>query len=407
MRRVVITGMGIISPIGNSIKAVMDAFNRGRSGITRVEDWEKIDGLGTRVAGVVQGINPKSIPRKHRRTMGLMAVMASLASLDAVKDAGLEDLELASERTGVSLGSTTGSPNIIEDMFVKYADSRSIKHLEGTTFLKIMSHTVAANVASLLKTRGRLISTCAACASSTEAVGIGFELIRAGHQDIMICGGAEELHPSTAGVFDVVYAASKAYNDRPSKTPRPFDKGRDGLVVGEGAGVVVLEDFERAVSRNAEIYGEIAGYGSCCDGSHMTTPGVRGMLQCMEQALAVAGIEAQAIDYINAHATGTTIGDAAEAEALREFTKGRIPVSATKGYTGHTLAASGAMEVIFSLLMMKYKMILPTLNLDIIDPLCEGIFHVMERIDKELKYVMTNNFAFGGVNASLILKSVN
>lgn len=406
MKRVVITGMGIISPIGNSVQAARDSLMQGRSGVSTMETWEGIGGLATRVGGRVQQLEPKQIPRKQRRSMGNMSIMASLAALDAVEDAGLTSHEISWEKTGVSLGSTTGSPQVIEDMFVKYASSRSIKYLEGTTFLKVMSHTVAANVASLLQTRGRLMAPCSACASSTQAIGSGFEAIRGGMQEIMICGGAEELHPSTAGVFDVVYATSTAFNDQPWKTPRPFDKQRDGLVVSEGAGIVILEEFERAVARNAKIYGEITGYASCCDCSHMTTPGTRGMLQCMEQAMDMAGLDAGKLDYINAHATGTEIGDAAEAEVLRQLTNGTVPVSATKGYTGHTLAASGVMEVIFSLLMMQQKMIIPTLNLDQVDPACEGIDHVTEIREADLRYIMTNNFAFGGVNASLILKGI-
>ncbi|MBI9089293.1 MAG: beta-ketoacyl-[acyl-carrier-protein] synthase family protein [Desulfobacterium sp.] len=406
MKRVVITGMGILSPIGNSVEAVWDALSKGRSGISFMDEWEGVKGLKTRVGGRVQGFDPRLIARKQRRTMGRMGIMAALAALDAVRDSGLDPLELASEKAGVSMGSTTGSPQAIEKMFADYSASGGINYLEGTTFMKVMSHSAAANVGALLKTRGRLMAPCSACASSTQAIGTGFETIRAGIQEIMVCGGTEELHPSTAGVFDVVHAASKAYNTTPDKTPRPFDRHRDGLAVSEGAGVVILEEMDRAMARNAPIYGEITGYGTSSDGSHMTSPSPGGMGHCMNQALAVAGITPEDLDYINAHATGTTIGDVAEAHALNALTRGRVPVSGTKGYTGHTLAASGAIEVIFCLLMMDKGIIVPTLNLDEIDPDCLGIDHVTQMTEKTLKHILTSNFAFGGVNASLILTAI-
>jgi len=403
MKRVAITGMGILSPIGNSTDTVLDALRKRHSGISFMDEWEGVKGLRTRVAGKVNGINPRLISRKHRRTMGRMSVMAALASLDAVRDSGLDLLELASEKAGISMGSTTGSPHAIEKMFADYSKSGGINYLEGTTFMKVMSHSVAANIAALLKTRGRLIAPCSACASSTQAIGTGFEAIRAGVQEIMVCGGAEELHPSTAGVFDVIHASSKTYNTTPEKTPRPFDRHRDGLAVSEGAGVVILEEMDRAKARNAHIHGEITGYATSSDGCHMTSPSPQGMRHCMNQALSVAGLSPWDLDYINAHATGTLIGDAAEANALKGLTQGRIPVSGTKGYTGHTLAASGVIEVIFCLLMMDKGFIAPTLNLEEIDPDCMGIDHVTQMIEKPLQNILTSNFAFGGVNASLIL----
>ncbi len=406
MKRVAITGMGVLSPLGNSTETVLDALKTGRSGISHMDEWDGVKGLKTRVGGRVRGIDPKRISRKQRRTMGRMSIMAALAALDAVQDSGLDPLELASEKAGVAMGSTTGSPHAIEKMFASYVESGGINYLEGTTFMKVMSHSAAANVAALLKTRGRLMAPCSACASSTQAIGTGFETIRAGVQEIMVCGGAEELHPSTAGVFDVVHAASKAYNNCPEKTPRPFDLNRDGMAVSEGAGVVILEEMDRAMARNATIYGEITGYGTASDGNHMTSPSPGGMLHCMNQALAVAGIAPGDLDYINAHATGTTIGDVAEAHALKELTRGRVPVSGTKGYTGHTLAASGAIEVILCLLMMDRGFIAPTLNLEEIDPDCLGIDHVTQLTEKPLKHILTSNFAFGGVNASLILTSM-
>ncbi len=404
MKRVVITGMGIVSPIGNSVDSVLTSLQKECSGIRYMKEWPSVKGLRSFVAGVVEDIEPRRIHRKYRRTMGRVAQMAGLASLDAVADAGLDKEEISSETTGIAMGSTTGSSAVIEQMFGSYISTGGIREQEGTTFMKVMNHTVAANTAALLGTKGRLIAPCSACASSTQSIGAGYENIRNEYQKIMICGGSDDLHPATAGVFDILGAASKLYNETPDKTPRPFDNGRDGMVVGEGAAILVLEEYEHAKNRNAKIYGELIGYGTCCDGSHMTFPDAAGMLYCMKLALADSGVDVSALDYINAHATGTKIGDNAESKAIAELVGDKVPVSGTKGYTGHTLAASGAMEAIFCLLMMKHDFIAPTRNLKEIDPACEGITHVMEKIETPLDVVMTSNFAFGGVNAALVIK---
>ncbi len=404
MRRVVITGRGILSPIGNSVAAAAAALALGFSGIRRMEEWEKVQGLRSLVAGTVEGINPHEISRKYRRTMGRVALLAALASRDAAVDAHLREEEIASERAGVSMGSTTGSGVELEQFFGHYLSKGGILEQEGTTFMKVMGHTVAANAAAMLGVKGRLLAPSSACASSTQAIGCGYEAIRDGYQDIMFCGGADDLHPTTAGVFDILSAASRKYNATPQKTPRPFDARRDGLVVSEGAAVVVLEEYQRARARGATVYGEIIGYGTCCDGRHMTSPSKEGMLRCMREALDAAGIQAADLDYINAHATGTELGDAAESKAIRELVGDRVPVSSTKGHTGHTLAACGAMELIFCLLMMQQGFIAPTLNLEEVDPACCGIAHLTKKLEASPGLIMSNNFAFGGVNAVLVIK---
>ena len=404
MNRVVITGMGIVSPIGNSPETVWESLVNGRTGVGPVESWEKIKDLNVTMAGQCRGYDPARIKRKDRRTMGRMAVMASLSTLDAVAMSGLDPLFFSSGQAGVAMGSTTGSGDVIEQTFNDFYTTGGISRLEGTTFMKIMNHSVAANVAAMLKIRGRVVSPCSACATSTQAIGQGFEMIRDGYQTVMLCGGADELHPSTAGVFDVLHAASRKRSSDPDKSPRPFDFDRDGLVVSEGAAVLVLEAYDHAVKRGAEILAEIKGYNTNCDGAHMTSPQSEGMRDCMQGALDQSGCGPGDIDYINAHATGTRLGDAAESSAVRQIFKDRVPVSATKGYTGHTLAASGSMETIFSLLMMKYNAVIPTLNLDRIDPDCDGICHVQEMIRKPVRTIMTSNFAFGGINATLVLK---
>ena len=404
MKKVAITSMGIISPIGNTKEDVFNCLLNNRSGIAPIKSWERIKDLKTRIAGRCDGYDAKRINRKDRRTMGSMAIMAALSALDALAMSGIDEKIISSSDTGVAMGSTTGSGNIIEKTFNDFLKTGGISLLEGTTFMKIMNHSVSANVAAMLKTKGRVLSPCCACATSTQAIGEGFEMIKNGYQKVMICGGADELHFSTAGIFEVLHATSKNYGDLPSRTPRPFDIARDGLVVSEGAGTVILEDYDHAKKRGATIFGEIIGYNTCCDGEHMTSPRAEGMLRCMKGALKSAKCAINEIDYINAHATGTKLGDMAESQAIKTLCGDTIPVSATKGFTGHTLAASGVMEAIFCLLMMEHNVIIPTLNLEDIDPDCDGIFHVQKKMNMPVNRVMTSNFAFGGINATLVLK---
>jgi len=403
MRRVVITGMGINSPIGNTLEDVRDALSSGRSGVSAMPEWQGVKGLKTHVAGRVSGLDPKAIARTFRRTMGRMSILAAFAARDAVAHARIPQDTLSGGRTGVAFGSTTGSPEVLERFFGDFLVNGGIEGQEGTMFMKVMSHTVAANVAAMLDTRGRLIAPCSACASSTQAIGAGFEAIRDGYQDVMICGGAEELHPTTAGVFDILLAASRRYNGTPQRTPRPFDRDRDGLVAGEGAAALVLEDYDHARARGATAYAEVLGYATTCDGANMALANVEGMASCMRQALTVAGVDPHDIDYVSAHATGTIAGDIAEAEATRSVVGATVPVSSTKGHTGHTLAACGAMEAVFCALMMQLGFIAPTLNLDNIDEKCEGLNHVRRVTPADVRVVLSNNFAFGGVNASLVL----
>ena len=404
MRRVAITGTGIVSPIGNSTAVVAHALANNVSGIRQMPQWQDVKGLRSLVAGTVDGTDPKRIHRNYRRTMGRVALFGSLAALDAAASAGLDSDQLQSPRIGVAMGSTTGSVPALEAFFRDYIGHGGIEQQEGTLFMKVMSHTVAANVAALLGVQGRVLAPCSACASSTQAIGAGYEAIREGHQDIMLCGGAEDLHPTTAGVFDILHAASKAFNDRPQCTPRPFDLQRDGLVVGEGGAVVVLEEIEHARARGANVLGEVIGYATNGGGGHMTSPSVESMVHCMRGALASARVEPTGLDYINAHATATNLGDAEEAAALRELVGDAVPVSSTKGHTGHTLAACGAMEVIFCLLMMRDGFLAPTLNLQEVDPQCGGLRHIVRVEKADPVTVMSNNFAFGGIGATLILR---
>ncbi len=406
MRRVVITGIGILSPIGNSKEEIKNSFYNKKSGIVRIEEWTKIDSLKTHVAGRVKNLDKKILDRKARRSMGDVSIFSTICALNAVEDAKLDLEYLKSGRVGVAASSTIGSPQAYEEFFYEIFRTNSIKEITSMTFLKIMSHTTAANIAVNFGITGRVFSPASACTSSSQSIGMSYEAIKYGIQDVMLAGGGEEVHHTTAATFDILNVASTHYNDNPHLTPAPFDKDRDGMVVGEGGGIVVLEEYEHAKNRGAKILGEIIGFSSLCDGSHMSTPSKDGMVNTMNAALIDAGLKPENIDYINAHATATDTGDVAEAEATVEVFKDKVPVSATKSFTGHTLGACGVHEVIYSLYMMEDSKIYPTLHLKSLDPRCQGLNVITELTDKELNIVLTNNFAFGGINTSIILKKI-
>jgi 3-oxoacyl-[acyl-carrier-protein] synthase II len=404
-RRVVITGWGAYSPIGNNAAAITEALKTGKSGVRAMPQWgETYKDLATRVGGVVEGFDEKVIGREHRRSMGRVALLAALAAKDAVASAGLSQELISSGRTGLSIGQTVGSPSATQNFFWTIKDE-GVRALKSTTFLQLMNHSASANIALMLQLRGRVWAPGAACASSSQAVGQGFETIQLGAQDVMICGGTEELHITTAVTFDIVHGTSRAFNDSPSKTPRPFDAKRDGLVVAEGAGLLVLEEYEHAVKRGAKIHGEILGFGTTCDAAHMSTPDKQGMAKTMGLALASAGLKPGDIDYVNAHATGTPTGDGIEAQATLDVMGPDIPMSSSKGHTGHTLAACGALELVYCLLMMEHGFLAPTLNLETVADDSKGPRHLREVEAKKARRILSNNFAFGGINTSLVIAS--
>lgn len=403
--RVVVTGIGIVSPIGNDATAVVESLRSLRSGIRTVESWRGIDGLSSHVAGLCEGLDLQAaIPRRFRRSMGRVAQLASFATGRAIADAGLEESFVHGGRVGLAVGSTTGSPASTLDYYANILGP-GVRANKSTGFLQVMSHTCAANVALAYGIHGRVWSPSSACTSGSQAIGLGYETLRAGLHDVMLCGGAEEVHYTTAATFDLVAAASSRYNDRPHETPRPFDKDRDGLAVGEGAGILVLERLEHARARGASILGEVIGFATTCDGEHITSPAPDAMAACMREALASADVDVSGVDYINAHATGTEIGDIAEAQATASLFGDRVPLSSTKGYVGHTLGACGAIESIFSLLMMQHGFVAPTLNLQNVDPRCQGLWHVQQPESRSLRVVMNNNFAFGGINTALLFRA--
>jgi 3-oxoacyl-[acyl-carrier-protein] synthase II len=406
LKRVVITGMGSVSPFGKDLKALMEGLEHGRSAVRLIEGWDQYKGLRSHVAAPAEIQDERKIPRNKRRFMGRMSIFSAQAAEQALSDAGIGLTDVPQLKIGCAIGSTMGSAKSINDAFEIMLPEKDISQLNSSMFFQCMSHTAAANVAQYLELEGFIMATSAACASSLQAIGAGYDLVRLGRQEIMLCGGAEEVHPTVTGSFDVLMATSAGFNNDPSRTPRPFDRDRDGLVCGEGSGVIVLEDYDSAVSRNVKIYAEIIGYSTNGNGSHVSQSNKDSMVICMQQALSDAGITKDEIDYINAHATATLQGDREEAEAIKEVFGPSVPVSSLKGYIGHTLGASGAIELIASLQMMQRGVIYPTLNLENVSPECAGINHVMGPFTKKIDTILKNCFAFGGINAALVCRKL-
>lgn len=405
LKRVVITGTGSVSPFGRGSDTLMDALLAGRSAVRNIPDLERIGGLRSRVAALVPSIDPKEIPRKFRRSMSPMSIYATLACYDALAQAGLSHEECGSGLLGVSLGSTVGSTATTEEFFRDFFIDHSLERMKTTFFFQIMNHSCAANVAQALGVTGRILAPSAACSTGSHAVGYGYEMIAMGRQEQMLCGGADEFHPLTAATFDVMNAASVHFNDSPTHTPRPFDRERDGVVCAEGAGILLLESLDSALARRVPILAEVIGFATLSDPSSIANPDVGAMERCMQLALADAGIGADEVDYVNAHATATEQGDVAESEAIFRIFGDRVPVSSLKGHMGHTMAASGSIELLACVGMMRRNVLVPTLNLQNVDPACSPLNYLRQAESGSVKVVIKNNFALGGVNSSIVLRS--
>jgi len=406
-RRVVVTGMAGISPLGNDWASIRTRLGEYRNAIVRMTDWEDYEGLNTRLGAPAAPfeLSPR-FNRKTMRSMGRVALMATRATEMALEDAGLLDSELLkSGRMGVSFGSSAGTPSAIGD-FGRMMEERSTRGINATTYIKMMAHTAPVNIGVFFGATGRVITTSSACTSGSQGIGYAYEAIRSGKQTAMIAGGAEELCATEAAVFDTLFATSTC-NDAPHTTPRPFDKARDGLVIGEGAGCLILEDMEHALARGAHIYAEIVGFGTNSDGCHVTQPNSATMAQAMRLALEDAGLEPSAIGYVNAHGTATQHGDIAESHATHAIFGSAMPISSLKSYMGHTLGACGALEAWISIQMMNEGWFAPTVSLTNIDPECAPLDYIAgQGRHMQCDYVMSNNFAFGGINTSLIFKAV-
>ncbi|MEX5589498.1 beta-ketoacyl-ACP synthase [Pseudomonas urmiensis] len=405
MRRVVVTGMAGITALGNDWETLSRAFSSNRSGIRRMHEWDVFEDLNTRLGGPIDDFAvPAHWTRKQLRSMGRVARLAVAAAERALADAGLlNDPSIRDGRMGVACGSSAGSTDEIKAFGNMLLNARA-DGLNANSYVRMMPHTTAANISIFFGLTGRLIPTSSACTSGSQGVGYAYEAIKFGRLPMMLAGGAEELCPTEAMVFDALYATS-LMNDTPQLSPRPYDSARDGLVVGEGGGMLVLEELEHALARGARIHAEIVGFGSNADGQHITRPEQTTMRRAMELALEDAGLAPEAIGYVNGHGTATEQGDIAETLATSELFGPRMPISSQKSFLGHTLGACGALESWFSIEMMNRDTYVHTLNLDNIDPRCGELDYLrggMRVMSNE--YVMNNNFAFGGVNTSLIFR---
>jgi len=404
MRRVVITGAGAVSALGNNWSDVQTALAAGKNKVQRFDVWDKIEGLNTRLGAPVEFTTPSHYPRKKLRSMGRVSIMAVNATERALAEAGLEGNPcLTNGDAGVSYGSCIGTPGDVPALTRVVTDNTTID-LTASTYLRTMTYMATVNIGLFFNMTGRIIPTASACTSGSQGIGYAYEAIKHGLQKVMIAGGAEEFHVTPVAVFDTLFATSTR-NHEPSLTPRPFDAERDGLVIGEGACSLILEEYQHARDRGATILGEIVGYGTNSDGTHVTEPSAETMTRAMQLALGDADIGPEQIGYVNAHGTATAKGDIAESRATAAALGEGKPISSLKSYIGHTLGACGALEAWMSLEMMRSQWFAPTINLDRVDPECAAldyIQHAGRALDCE--YVMSNNFAFGGVNTSLIIK---
>ncbi|MFB2654382.1 beta-ketoacyl-ACP synthase [Shewanella seohaensis] len=404
-RRVVVTGIGGISALGHDWPSIASSLKAQKNCVVTMAEWDKYDGLNTRLAAPITDFEvPSHYSRKKIRSMGRVSIMATRASELALIDAGLlDDPIVTSGEMGIAYGSSTGST----DPLVAFGDMLKNGDMSGvtaTSYIRMMAHTTAVNVGVFFGLKGRIHTTSSACTSGSQGIGYAYEAIKYGQQTLMLAGGGEELCPTEAVVFDTLFATSTK-NATPELTPRPFDANRDGLVIGEGACTLVLEELEHAKARGAKIYAEIVGFGTNSDGQHVTQPNSDTMEIAIRLALKDAALTPDAIGYVNAHGTATDRGDVAETHATHAVFGADMPISSLKSYTGHTLGACGALEAWVSIEMMNAGWFAPTLNLDNIDPECAALDYIRgEPRALDTDYVMSNNFAFGGINTSLIFK---
>ena len=407
MARVVVTGMAGVTALGDNWEAIESRLRSGQNAVRRMPEWDYFDTLNTRLGAPVDDFQMSAnYPRKMIRSMGRVSLLSVRASEMALLDAGLlDDPAILDGRTGIAYGSSSGSVDPVR-IFGHMLESGSMQGVTSTSYIQMMPHTTAVNVGLFFGLKGRVIPTSSACTSGSQGIGYAYEAIRFGRQTIMLAGGAEEISAPGAAVFDTLFATT-CRNDSPTTTPRPFDRDRDGLVVGEGAATLVLEDYEHAKARGARIYAEILGFATNSDGSHITQPESATMAFVMQQALDDAKLPPSAIGYVSAHGTATDRGDVAESHATVSVLGAGKPISSMKSYLGHTLGACGAVEAWWSIEMMRRQWFAPTINLDNPDPACGELDYLVgggREIDTE--YVMSNNFAFGGINTSIILRRI-
>ena len=404
MKRVVITGLGIVSSIGNNKQEVLDSLKNGKSGIEHNPEYAELE-FRSHVSGSINIDLNAFIDRKQKRFMGNSAAYCYVAMQEAIEDAMLDKNNVSNNGTGIIIGQGGSSNENMLDV-IDTLRSRGARKVGPTMVPRIMTSSNSACLSVAYKIKGVNYSIASACATSAHCIGNAYELIQTGKQNIIFAGGGDEIHWTSTLLFDSMGALSSKYNETPEQASRPYDSNRDGFVISGGGSVLVLEEMEHAIARNAKIYAEVIGYGATSDGFDMVKPSGEGASRCMKQAL--QSVDSQ-IDYINAHATSTPAGDIAELTAIKEVFKEKIPIiSATKSQTGHGLGAAGSNESIYSLLMLENDFVAKSINISEIDPGAKDMPIAREKIDNpKLKTVMSNSFGFGGTNASIVFKKYN
>lgn len=402
MKRVVVTGMGVVSSLGNNVSEVTQSLREGRSGIQFCEDYAEL-GMRSQIAGRVEIDFKELIDRKHLRFMGDAAAYSYLAMQQALEDAGLSLDEIRNPKVGLITGSGGGSPenNVIA---AQVARERGVKRVGPYAVPKTMGSTTSACLSTLFGIQGTSYSISSACSTSAHCIGHAADLIRSGRHHTVFAGGGEEEHWTMSILFDAMGAMSSKYNDTPTEASRTYDANRDGFVIAGGGGILVMEDYEHAVERGANIIAELVGFGATSDGYDMVAPSGEGAIRCMQQAMETVN---QPIEYVNTHGTSTPVGDIAELKALKEVFKEKMPfISATKSLSGHALGAAGVHEAIYSLIMMKEKFLAASANIKELDAEALGLPILLENLSKSVKTIMSNSFGFGGTNATLVFQDV-
>jgi len=406
-RRVVITACSAVTPIGRTKEEILHALRNGISGIKPLKEDRLLSGhIHSKVFGAVDYPITYDFKRTFRKTMGPVAYYACQVAKETLESSGLDQAFITSGRLGVAFGSTHGSPTVQREIYKTFFGGTrdDVRSIGAVDYLKSMVHTTAVNITKMFGITGRVISSSTACTTSSQSIGFGYEMVKFGMQDAMLCGGADEYDTTTVAVFDNLLACSTAFNDTPHLTPRPFDAKRDGLVVGEGAGAVLLEEYDHAYNRGAEILGEVIGFSCNNNGGDLILPNLHGITETIRIGLRDAQLDADQVDFISAHATGTKMGDVIEAQAIHTVYGDRPPIVGLKSYMGHTMGSCGVIETIILLHLMREGYIVPTLNLEDIDERCAMIRHSREVREYPVRIAAVQNFAFGGVNTNLIIK---
>jgi 3-oxoacyl-[acyl-carrier-protein] synthase II len=407
-RRVVITACSAITPIGHGKDQIVASLLKGVSGVKTLREDQLVSRfIHSKVYGTVDYPVDYDFKRQYRKTMGPVAYYACQVAKEVLEQSGLPEDFITSGKMGVAFGSIHGSPTVqrnIYKVFFEAKDKAAYQSIGAVDYLKSMVHTTAVNITKMFGITGRVISSGTACTTSSQSIGYGYEAVKYGLQEAMLCGGADEYDTITVAVFDNLLACSTAFNSEPHRTPRPFDKLRDGLVVAEGAGAVMLEEYEHAKKRGANILAEVIGFACNNNGGDLILPNLDGITKTLKLGLENAKINAGDVDLVSAHATATKMGDIIEAQAISAVFGINPYVVALKSYLGHTMAACGAIETILPIYMMQDGFIAPTLNLEDIDERCAMIKHVQKILQKPVKIAATQNFAFGGVNTIVLIR---